>query len=191
MRKSQMLCAIASLAILAVAANVKAESATGEITEVGKNFLVLKVKKPAKSMKIRVNSNTQITLDGKKAALTLLKKGQKALVTYKKEGKNFDAQKIVASSKNTSSLAPVVFLADDIKPLRYRGKIKAVNKTTVSVMKAKAKKAWEFEVGSDCTIKLNGKTASLKDLKVGQTATVTYVKKDGKLHAKTITAKSA
>jgi hypothetical protein len=188
MRKSQLICAIASLAILALAANARAASTTGEIAEVGKNFLVVKVKKPAKSMKFRVSSNAQITLDGKKAALTQLKKGQQAAVTYSNDGKKFNATKIAATSAKTS-LLPVAFVADE-KPLRYSGKIKAVDKTTVSVMKAKAKKAWDFDVASDCAIKLDGKIASLNQLKVGQRAIVTYVKKDGKLHAKTITATS-
>jgi cold shock CspA family protein len=150
--------------------------------------VVLKVKE--KSMRMQVDSASQITLDGKKAALTQLKKGHKATVTFKKEGTKFTAEKIVASSNNTASLLPVVLL-DDEKALRYTGKIKAVNKTTVSVMKADAKKAFDFEVGSDAVIKVNGKAASLKDLKAGQNVIVTYVKKAGKLHAKTITATSA
>lgn len=188
MRKSQLICTIASLAALSLAANARAASATGEITEVGKDFLVVKVKKPATSMTFRVNSNTQITLDGKKAPLTKLAKGQQASVTYNKDGKKFNATKIAATSANTS-LLPVTFVAED-KPLRYSGKIQAVGKTTVSVKKATGKKAWDFDVGSDCAIKLDGKTASLKQLKVGQKATVTYVKKDGKLHARTIAASS-
>jgi len=188
MRKSRMLCAIASFAVLAAAAHAKAESATGEITEVGKNFLVLKVKQ--QSMRISVDSAAQITLDGKKAALTLLKKGHKATVTYTKKGTAFQASKIVASSKNTASLFPVVFLAEE-KQLRFSGQIRAVNKTSIAARKTGAKKDSTFEVGSDCAIKVDGKTGSLKDLKVGQTVTISYVTKGGKMHAKSITAKSA
>lgn len=179
------LCTLGLLATLPVATAAEKEVATGKIEKVAKDHIVLKVKK--ESHKIDVNSSTQITLNGEKAALTDLKSGFQATVTCNKEGTKRMATKIVARSKAASSQS-LVFAEE--KAEKFRGTIKKTEKTSLHVQNL-LKKVKSFEVGSATTVTLDGKKSTFAALKVGHTVTITYVEKDGKLMAKSIAAKSS
>lgn len=75
-------------------------------------------------------------------------------------------------------------LADEAK-----GTIQSVGEDSL-VMKIQGKD-YKFSVGDETTVTLNGEEAELKDLKKGQSATVTYKKEGEKLTATKIVAKAA
>lgn len=180
---------LAMVGLLAVSHSASAADTqvlSGKIQSVAKDHIVLKVKD--KTHKVSVKSDTQITLDGKKAALNDLKSGFTASVTARKEGTGLAATKIEAKSKAAAPASLLVFADEQAR--KYTGTVKQVEKTTLQITDAK-KKTHSFNVGSATTITLNGKRATLAQLKAGYKVKVTAVEKDGKLMAKTIAATSA
>lgn len=162
----------------------EAETMTGKIKSVDKDHIVLEVKE--ESHKLSVDSATQITLDGEKASLADLKAGFAARVTAKKgDDQQYRATKIAASSKAASFVS---FLIEE-EAKEFKGTVKKVEKTTLQITN-ELKKETSFDVASDATITLDGKRASLADLKEGFQVTVTATEKDGKLMASKIAATS-
>jgi hypothetical protein len=178
---------LATAGLLALSSSAVAEDTkilSGDIESVAKDHVVIKVSD--KSHKVMVNSETEITLDGKKAALTELKKGFPATVTAEEKEEKLTAKKITARTKADTSN---VSFDDEDEAKKFTGTIKEVEKTTLEVTDA-LKKSHSFDVGSETQITLDGKKATLAQLKAGFKVTVTAVEKDGKMMAKTIAAKT-
>lgn len=161
----------------------EAETMIGKIKSVDKDHIVLEVKE--ESHKLSVNSSTQVTLDGKKASLADLKEGFAARVTAKKgDDEQYVATRITASSKSTSPVNTLL-AADEAK--QFEGTVKQVENTKLQITN-ELKKEMSFQVASDATITLDGKRASLADLKAGFKVTVTATEKDDKWMASKIAA---
>lgn len=163
-----------------------AERYVGTIQKVGADQIVLKVDK--KDHTVAVNSETAITLDGRKAKLTDLKAGHKATVTCKKDGAKLVATKIAAGSKSAAVTPLSLFAA--LKGEKYRGLIKKIDKKTLYLFQTVKKKTLEFAVNSQTVVTRDGKKSAFADLKTGDTAVVTAETKDGKTVATRIVAKS-
>ena len=161
------------------------ETMSGKIKSVAKDQIVLEVED--ESHELSVNSSTQVTLDGKKASVADLKAGYAARVTAKKgEDQKYTATRIVANSQATSFVSTSL-VADEAK--KFEGTVKSVEKTSLHLT-SEENKQMTFQVASDATITLDGKRASLADLKEGFQATVTATEKEGKLMASRIAATS-
>lgn len=182
---------IASLAVTGfmlaaqTASAEETETMVGKLKSIAKDHIVLEVKE--ESHKLAVNSATQVTLDGEKAALADLKAGFTASVTAKKgDDDSYSATKIVARSTSTSF---VNYVIQEEKASEFEGTVKKVEKATLQITNEQ-KRDMSFEVASAAIITLDGKRASLADLKEGFKVTITATEKDGKQMASKIVALS-
>lgn len=160
---------------------------SGEIQSVAKDHIVLKVE--SEVHRVSTTSATQVTLDGEKASLADLKAGFKAEVTAKRsDDQQYAATKIVATSTSTFLISA---LEEEKKQAqKYEGTIQKVEKTSLQITNEEQEQM-TFEVATQTVVKLNGKRASLTDLKAGFQVEITTVVKDGKRMAKVIDATSA
>jgi hypothetical protein len=71
------------------------------------------------------------------------------------------------------------------------GTVKSASADSLVVVAGKDKKEWTFAVDKDTKITKGGKPAKVEEVAADDTATVTYVEQDGKMHAKTVAVKAA
>jgi hypothetical protein len=70
------------------------------------------------------------------------------------------------------------------------GTVKSAAPDNLVVMAGKDKKEWTFALDKDTKITKGGKAAKVEDVTADDSATVTYVEQDGKMHAKTVSVKA-
>jgi hypothetical protein len=70
------------------------------------------------------------------------------------------------------------------------GTVKSAAADSLVLVAGKDKKEWTFELDKDTKITKGGKAATAADLAADDSATVTYTEHEGKMHAKSVSAKS-
>ncbi len=75
------------------------------------------------------------------------------------------------------------------KPKSASGTVKTASADSLVLVAGKDKKEWTFELEKDTKITKAGKAATAADLAAEDSATVTYTEHDGKMHAKSVSAK--
>jgi hypothetical protein len=75
------------------------------------------------------------------------------------------------------------------KPKSASGTVKSSTADSLVLVAGKDKKEWTFGLDKDTKITKGGKAATAADLAADDSATVTYTEHDGKMHAKTVSAK--
>ena len=91
------------------------------------------------------------------------------------------------AAKQTEPKAKVAKKAPAVKPMRLTGSIVSADASTLT-LKAKAGEE-KFALTPDTKVKLDAKDATAADLKMGQTATVTYTKAGDTMTATQVVAK--
>jgi hypothetical protein len=75
------------------------------------------------------------------------------------------------------------------KPKSASGTVKSASADSLVLVAGKDKKEWTFELDKDTKITKGGKAATAADLAANDNAMVTYTEHDGKMHAKSVSAK--
>jgi hypothetical protein len=75
------------------------------------------------------------------------------------------------------------------KPKSASGTVKSASADSLVLVAGKDKKEWTFELDKDTKITKGGKAATAADLAADDNAMVTYTEHDGKMHAKSVSAK--
>jgi hypothetical protein len=70
------------------------------------------------------------------------------------------------------------------------GAVKAASADSLVLVAGKDKKEWTFALDKDTKITKAGKAAKVEEVAADDSATVTYVEQDGKMHAKTVVVKA-
>jgi hypothetical protein len=69
------------------------------------------------------------------------------------------------------------------------GTVKSASADSLVLVASKDKKEWTFELDKDTKITKAGKAATAADLAADDSARVTYIEHDGKMHATSVSAK--
>jgi Cu/Ag efflux protein CusF len=128
-----------------------------------------------------IADDAKITLDGKDCKLADLKSGHKVKVTWEKKGDQQLATKIEAKSL-TLQLA----LRGD--EATYEGTVVSAANSSLAVKVDNLQH--NFVVDSSSRIMLDGKEATLSDLKAGHRVKVVSIQEEKRLLARTVTARS-
>ena len=68
--------------------------------------------------------------------------------------------------------------------------MKSASADSLVLMAGKDKKEWTFALDKDTKITKGGKAAKVEEVAADDSATVSYVEMDGKMHAKTVSVKA-
>ena len=96
-----------------------------------------------------------------------------------------------APAPSTSAPAKTPAKAELKKTKTATGIVKTASVDSLVLVAGKDKKEWTFAVDKDTKITKAGKAAKLDELAADDSATVTYVEADGKMWAKSVSAKAA
>jgi hypothetical protein len=104
------------------------------------------------------------------------------------------AQQTPAAAPATSSPAPSKDAPKaEVKKVTTKtanGNVKSATADSLVLVAGKDKKEWTFAVDKDTKITKAGKPAKVEDVAADDTATVSYVEMDGKMHAKAVSVKA-
>ena len=140
-------------------------TATGTITAVNAAAGTLTLQTQDGPLQLQVPANADIRLDGRTATLADLEVGDTAQVTYRV---NANGTNTVLRIRATSEQQP------QPEPITVAGTITAVDVQARTLTVQTANGVLRLQVPADADIRLNGRSASLADLEVGDTVQVTY-----------------
>ncbi len=99
-----------------------------------------------------------------------------------------------ATSSSGASTAPAAKApaktAAKVKTKSATGTVKSASADSLVLVAGKDKKEWTFALDKDTKITKGGKAAKAEDLAADDSATVRYVEADGKMQAKSVSAKA-
>jgi hypothetical protein len=102
------------------------------------------------------------------------------------------AQSPGAAAPATKAPAPAPGAKAEVKKLSTKtaaGTVKSASADSLVLVAGKDKKEWTFALDKDTKITKGGKAAKVEELAADDSASVSYVEMDGKMHARTVSVK--
>jgi hypothetical protein len=93
----------------------------------------------------------------------------------------------------TKAPAPAPGAKTEVKKLSTKsasGAVKTTAADSLVLVAGKDKKEWTFALDKDTKITKGGKAAKVEQVTADDSATVTYIEQDGKMHARTVAVKA-